>query len=136
MKSPPDEAITMIADADSAFFQQRLRYWQPLFTPRNAIIIFMVIGVVFILIGFPILVASNDVRTTSDLCDVTLILSVQPSSQSCPSQIVEVSQAYSEEPACKMTNETDIKQCTVRFDFDSPATVSGSSLTCVTAPRS
>ena len=46
---------------DNAFYQQRLKYWQPLFTPVNVIITFSIIGVLFIGIGIPILISSNDV---------------------------------------------------------------------------
>jgi hypothetical protein len=46
---------------DSDFKQQRLKAWQPILTPAWVIITFAAVGVVFMIIGILVLVASNQV---------------------------------------------------------------------------
>jgi len=45
----------------TAFKQQQLKAWQPILTPRSVIATFFAIGVIFIVIGVILLVASNNV---------------------------------------------------------------------------
>lgn len=47
--------------ADDAFHQQRLKMWQPILSPMNVIIIFLVVGVAFIPSGIGLLGMSNSV---------------------------------------------------------------------------
>ena len=51
--------------ADSPFFQQRLKAWQPILTPRWVIISFLIVAVVFLPIGFILRAASDSVRGTA-----------------------------------------------------------------------
>eukprot|EP01098_Paradermamoeba_levis_P012613 TRINITY_DN5550_c0_g1_i2.p1 TRINITY_DN5550_c0_g1~~TRINITY_DN5550_c0_g1_i2.p1 ORF type:complete len:321 (+),score=95.35 TRINITY_DN5550_c0_g1_i2:93-1055(+) len=44
-----------------AFKQQQLKAWQPILTPQPVIIAFLVVGIIFIAIGIPLLIASNSV---------------------------------------------------------------------------
>jgi hypothetical protein len=46
---------------DDAFHQQRLKMWQPILSPMNVIIIFLVIGIAFIPSGIGLMNMSNDV---------------------------------------------------------------------------
>jgi hypothetical protein len=45
----------------NAFYQQKLRAWQPILTPRWVIITFLTVGVTFIAIGIPLYLASAGV---------------------------------------------------------------------------
>ena len=45
--------------SDSPFYQQRLKAWQPILTPKYAIITFSAVGIAFVAIGFG-LKAAND----------------------------------------------------------------------------
>lgn len=68
---------------DSDFYQQRLKAWQPILTPRWVVLTFLIIGAPFIAIGYFLKVASDNVieysvqydgagalRTTYDACHV------------------------------------------------------------------
>lgn len=46
-----------------AFRQQKLRAWQPIMTPFKVVAIFIIIGVIFVPVGFTLLGNSNDVRS-------------------------------------------------------------------------
>jgi hypothetical protein len=48
--------------ADTPFKQQRMTAWQPVLTPIKVILIFFVIGIVFIPVGVTLLDESNNVR--------------------------------------------------------------------------
>jgi hypothetical protein len=50
-----------LGSADSPFFQQRLKAWQPILTPKWVIISFCVVALVFIPIGFVLVAASDSV---------------------------------------------------------------------------
>jgi hypothetical protein len=56
---------------DTDFRQQRLRAWQPILTPRWIVIIFVVIGIIFIPIGAALLVATADVVEVETRYDET-----------------------------------------------------------------
>ena len=47
--------------ADTPFKQQRMAAWQPVLTPIKVILIFFVIGIVFIPVGVTLLDESNNV---------------------------------------------------------------------------
>ena len=47
---------------DSKFKQQQLPAWKPILTPKTTLPLFYVIGVIFIIFGAVLLVASNAVR--------------------------------------------------------------------------
>eukprot|EP00287_Rhodomonas_sp_CCMP768_P030347 CAMPEP_0202854662 /NCGR_PEP_ID=MMETSP1389-20130828/91119_1 /ASSEMBLY_ACC=CAM_ASM_000865 /TAXON_ID=302021 /ORGANISM="Rhodomonas sp., Strain CCMP768" /LENGTH=397 /DNA_ID=CAMNT_0049533259 /DNA_START=28 /DNA_END=1221 /DNA_ORIENTATION=- len=51
--------------AESAFKQQKLKAWQPILSPKWVISSFLAVGVVFIAIGIPVLMASNQVLSVS-----------------------------------------------------------------------
>lgn len=57
--------------AESAFKQQKLKAWQPILSPKWVISSFLAVGVVFIAIGIPILMASNEVLNHSERYDET-----------------------------------------------------------------
>ena len=64
---PLDRTISMENEksrrpADTPFKQQRMTAWQPVLTPLKVILIFFVIGVVFIPVGVTLLDESNSVR--------------------------------------------------------------------------
>eukprot|EP00762_Andalucia_godoyi_P000556 ANDGO_05291.mRNA.1 ALA-interacting subunit 1 len=50
---------------DSAFRQQRLPAWMPVFSPRWVIATFFLVGIVFIPIGIAVLLTSNDIKEVS-----------------------------------------------------------------------
>lgn len=59
-------SFSKIASAlDTNFKQQRLKAWQPILTASTALLLFFVIGVVFIPIGAVLLVTSDKVSTIS-----------------------------------------------------------------------
>jgi hypothetical protein len=47
---------------DSDFYQQRLKAWQPILTPKWVVITFLSIGIPFVIIGFLLKNASDAVR--------------------------------------------------------------------------
>ena len=46
---------------DSDFYQQRLRAWQPILTPKWVVITFSIIGVVFLPLGALLYITSDNV---------------------------------------------------------------------------
>jgi hypothetical protein len=54
-------AIVSHRPKDDAFHQQRLKSWQPILSPMTVIIIFSLIGVVFIPIGLALNSASSSI---------------------------------------------------------------------------
>ena len=58
--------------ADDAFHQQRLKMWQPILSPMNVIIIFLVIGVAFIPSGIGLMGMSNSVYENEQVYDSLL----------------------------------------------------------------
>lgn len=52
-----------VLPADTPFRQQNLKAWRPILTPNLVILLFLIVGVVFIPIGVAVLSASNDVST-------------------------------------------------------------------------
>jgi hypothetical protein len=64
-RCPPPHAHTpgcFGGRADSPFFQQRLKAWQPILTPKWVIISFCLVALVFIPVGIVLVAASNSVR--------------------------------------------------------------------------
>lgn len=59
---------------DDAFHQQRLKMWQPILSPINVIIIFLVIGVAFIPAGIGLMNMSNDVYEDVKVYDSPSVL--------------------------------------------------------------
>lgn len=57
----PAEQDTSKRPKDSAFRQQRLPAWQPVFDPKWVIATFLLVGIVFIPIGVAVLVTSNSI---------------------------------------------------------------------------
>lgn len=55
-------ALCVASRADSSFYNQRLKAWHPILTPKWVIVSFTIVGIVFIPIGIALLVASNSVR--------------------------------------------------------------------------
>lgn len=58
---PSDEAQKSKRPPSNAFYQQKLRAWQPILTPRWVILTFLSVGIVFIAIGVPLYLASAGV---------------------------------------------------------------------------
>ena len=52
---------SLLLISDSAFKQQRLKAWQPILTAQVATIFFLIIFVLFIVLGAVLLVASDSV---------------------------------------------------------------------------
>jgi hypothetical protein len=70
---------------DSDFKQQRLKAWQPILTPFWVIVTFASVGVVFLIIGILVLVASNDVvEFTSSSYETSLPSTCTPAVAPCP----------------------------------------------------
>lgn len=71
--------------AATRFKQQQLKAWQPILTPKPVIATFFILGVVFLALGIPLLIASNQVVESSvrydNKCDInsdcTVILKVE-----------------------------------------------------------
>ena len=59
--TPVVEEPTSKRPPSNAFYQQKLRAWQPILTPRWVILSFLSVGVVFIAIGVPLYLASAGV---------------------------------------------------------------------------
>jgi hypothetical protein len=49
---PPAGTAASRRPPDSDFYQQRMKAWQPILTPKWVIITFLVIGIPFVIIGF------------------------------------------------------------------------------------
>jgi hypothetical protein len=58
---PPQAAPTSRRPQDSDFYQQRLKAWQPILTPKWVVCVFLLIGIPFIIIGFVCKAASDSV---------------------------------------------------------------------------
>ena len=60
---PPRCCIAGVSHhADTPFYQQRLKAWQPILTPKWVVATFLVVGVIFIPTGFILKGASDSVR--------------------------------------------------------------------------
>lgn len=59
--------------ADTPFKQQRMTAWQPVLTPIKVILIFFVIGIVFIPVGVTLLDESNNVSLVLFIFVITCI---------------------------------------------------------------
>ena len=57
-----DSAAPSKRPENSAFKQQTLKAWRPVLTPRLVILLFSVVGIIFVPIGGVILSVSNQVR--------------------------------------------------------------------------
>ena len=62
--TPPHQPLPPFPSfrADSPFFQQRLKAWQPILTPGYLILSFIVIGAPFIGVGSYLMAVDSDVR--------------------------------------------------------------------------
>merc|ERR1711934_1102843 len=90
---------------DSDFKQQRLKAWQPILTPMWVIITFAGVGIIFMIIGVLVLVASNEVvEYTSDAYEA-----LKPNSGSCKSG------EGSSSTSCMVTQTIEIEK-----DMDAP----------------
>mgnify|MGYP006156421607 CR=1 FL=1 len=58
---PGEDAQKSKRPPSNAFYQQKLRAWQPILTPRWVILTFLSVGIVFIAIGVPLYLASAGV---------------------------------------------------------------------------
>lgn len=65
----PAAASNSRRPADSDFYQQRMKAWQPILTPKWVIITFAIIGIPFIVIGFLLKGASDSVVEYSQQYD-------------------------------------------------------------------
>lgn len=68
---------------DDAFHQQRLKTWQPILSPMNVIIIFLVIGVIFIPTGIALNAASNSIYEDTVTYDGPEIKLTAPGPNTC-----------------------------------------------------
>lgn len=63
----PLSSLPLQPPADSPFYQQRLKAWQPILTPKWVVISFGIVGIIFLPIGIVLKAASDSVRPTSSL---------------------------------------------------------------------
>jgi hypothetical protein len=57
---------------DTPFKQQRMKAWQPILTPVKVIVIFLIIGIIFVPVGTSLLASSKKVTLDiSSLCSRT-----------------------------------------------------------------
>jgi len=65
----PNEQKTSNRPDDTDFKQQRLPSWQPILTPLRIIIIFLVVGIVFLSVGFPLKSMSDALKESHIIYD-------------------------------------------------------------------
>ena len=70
--------ITDCVLTDNDFYQQRLKAWQPILTPKWVVVTFLTIGIPFVIIGFLLKNASDAVSGELDAGAVLVFLHVPP----------------------------------------------------------
>lgn len=82
--------------ADTPFKQQRMTAWQPVLTPIKVILIFFVIGVVFIPVGITLLEESNNIYEKTIVYDGDGV----------------------DTPGCEIRSANEGKKCTINVNID------------------
>ena len=55
-------SLNFLSFLDTPFKQQRMKAWQPILTPIKVIVIFLIIGIIFIPVGTSLLSSSKKVK--------------------------------------------------------------------------
>lgn len=93
--APPASAPPSRRPVDSPFYQQRLKAWQPILTPKWAVVTFLLIGIPFVAVGFWLKSANDAVVEVSLMYDgpgAAVQCQPTPNGTTCP-LVLPVTQA-------------------------------------------